>query len=385
MAIEDYWASTARNAKDIAQYLVYPIFKVGALVTLKDANKANIIAGVATSAFYAGLTEVFLGREMDGFDRMARPAVAAELGKKPEDITFEDYLRSDNSAVKRRMQLFKHEHWQRYGVSLMPMLPTVMEYATRHINPGGALTKPHTEDIAKGNSRYRKDNSGRPAPNAPVLEHLLHGWNLWDTVVYAGVALLWLYETYGVEKTFAYQGRKEMENSESLGLKVGPNNIAGLYNRMRGDRGLPHITNKHDREILWPLFEQVAEKVNHAHGFGLPEMMYLMGLRKLDVFKKDADGHEMLDDKGCRQIDELAMKRALAELDLVEQKGLKAIAHDNHKLAMKPKQSELGLVDKLSAKWYDMNFGLYKAVAGRRKLFAENISPRDPSENPYSL
>ncbi len=382
MAIEDYFASTARNSKDIAQYFVYPVAKILGLITFKESNKANIAAGVVTSAFYGLLAETFLDREMDGFDRIAREAVAAELGKKPEDLKFSDYLRSQNDVVKCRIKLLKEENVLRYTVAAAPMLPTAMELLARKTNPGGKMKQPDQGDIDSGETRVRHE---RPSAKGSWKEQVLHGWNLWDGSVYGAIAMLWLYETYGVKKTFAYQGRKEMENNESLGLKIGPNNIMGLYNRMREDRKLEVVNSKTDREKLWPMFEQLSEKVNHSDRFGLAELTYLMGLRKLDVFKTDAAGQEVRDGDNHLIIDEAKYRQALAEIEKVSTVGLEGIGREQAQLAVHKPKVQLGLVDRMVGSWFNAHFNGYKAVAGRRKHFIENISPRDPSENPMSL
>ena len=382
MAIEDYFASTARNSKDIAQYFVYPVAKILGLITFKETNKANVAAGVVTSAFYGLLAETFLDREMDGFDRIAREAVAAELGKKPEELKFSDYLRSQNDVVKCRIKLLKEENVLRYSVAAAPMLPTAMELIARKTNPGGNMKRPEQAELDVGENRHRHE---RPKPNGTWKEQVLHGWNLWDGSVYGAIAVLWLYETYGVKKTFAYQGRKEMENNESLGLKIGANNIMGLYNRMRDDRKLPVVTSKVDREKLWPMFEMLADKVNEHERFGLPELTYLMGLRKLDVFKTDSSGKEVRDQANHLVIDEAKYQQAMAEIEKVATIGLEGIGRQQAHMAIKNPRVELGLVDRMVGGWFNLHFNGYKAIAGRRKHFIENISPRDPSENPMSL
>ncbi len=361
-------------------------FKMAANMAFKDSYKASVVAGLTTTTFYSGLTALFLGREMDGFDQIARLAVAAELGKKPEELAFSDYLQSENRVVKRRMDLFKQENAHRYPVSLMPMLPTAMENMTRSLAP---QMKPEQSLLAKGETRWR--DAMRPRPNASGLEHALHGWNLWDTVVYAGVATLWLLETFNTDKTFAYQGRKEMENNEALGLKIDPNNIAGLYNRMRSDTGLPMIDNKLDRDKIWPLFEALTKKVNENPNFGLPEIAYLMGLGKLDVFAKDAQGKEMHDDKGRLVIDEKVYTHAMQEIERVEKIGLKGIAEEKRKAReagqgpVSEAEKSTSFIDKVGHKWLDAHLTGYRNIMGENRKFAESISPRDPGEVPLSL
>lgn len=380
MAIEDYWASTARNAKDVAQYAIYPVVKMASLMAFKDSYRANLAAGIATSAFYTGLTEIFMGREMEGFDRMARKAVAAELGKNPDELKFSDYYDSKNVAVKKRMELFGQESKMRYPVSLMPMLPTVMEHVTRRISPQSM--RPEHSSLAEGENRWRDKH---PKPNAPAIEHFLDGWNVWDTAVYAGVAMLWLQETFNTEKTFAYQGRKEMEVSESLGMKLGVNNIMGLYNRARVDGGMEMIDDKVDRQKLWPMLEVVADKMNNSPEFGLPEAMYLMGLGKLDVFEKGTDGKEIKDKDGHRVIDQQAMQRAIAEINHVDKVGLKGIAEEKKKAGQEVTTGPKTWMDRVGRGWMDAHYNFQNAFGGSKKKFTEQISPRDPGETPISL
>lgn len=382
MAIEDYWASTARNAKDIAQYAIYPVSKMLAMMALKDSHKANVVAGVTTTAFYSGLTAVFLGREMDGFDQMTRTAVAAETGKRAEDLTFKDFAGSENVIVQKRMRLFTEEHLSRYAVSVLPMLPTVMEHVARRVNPG---MKPTHQDLSDGETRWRDE---RPKPNASPMDHLLHGWNTWDNVVYAGVATLWLKETYSTDKTFVYQGRKEVENFKALGLKIDANNIAGLYNRYRVDSGQAMIEDKIDRDKLWPLFDYTAKKMNQCPHFDLPELTYLMGLGKMDVFARDETGAEIKGADGRRVLDEPALAKLYQEINRIERIGLKGIAEEarqeNRLRPPKPKNPQ-SFVARLTQDFMEIEHANYRRIFGQNKDFQEYISPRDPGEVPPNV
>jgi len=382
MAIEDYWASTARNAKDVAQYLIFPATKIlGTTIFPKNAYASNLLAGVATSAFYTGLTELFMGREMSGFDHVAHMAVAAELGKDPNDLKFSDYMDSENCVIKKRMQLFNSESWQRYPVSLLPMMPIAMEHVARNVRPE---MQPRAARLREGENRYR---AGRVPYSAPAIEHLLEGWKLWDTVVFAGVAMLWLKETFGTDKTFIYQTRKEMELHDELGLKIEPNNMMGLYNRMRNDCDLPMIY-KENRDAIWPLFELLAEKVNNS-SLGLPELTYLMGLGKLDVFAKDAAGKEIHDESGKMVIDKKAWENAMAEIAHVEKVGLKGIIEESKANPQKKPAKAHSFVENLGRVWYDTHFAGYTALFGSKRdkdrPFSEQISPRDPGEVPHYM
>lgn len=377
MAVEDYWASSARIANDLAKYGLYPLAKMLAIATFKDTHKANVVAGVTTAAFYSGLSWMFLGREMDGFDQIARKAVAAELGKRPEEMKFSDFYESENPVIKSRMALLATENRERYSVSALPMLPTMMEYAARGVGP--QAMRPARDEVLSGETRWRDKP---PAPNSSWTEHMLYGYNLWDGIVFAGIAALWFNETYGIDKTFIYQGRKEMENNQGLGLKIGPNNIAGLYNRMRSDTKLPMVDSKEDREKIWPLYERLAKEVNESSKFDLPELTYLMGMGKLNVFAKDQNGKEIRGADGNLVLDENAMNRALAEIDKVKAIGLAGIARENREL--RPK-SKAGFVERLERGWMDFQFNSYRGLFGKTAKFQEYVSPRDPGEAPVSI
>jgi len=383
MAVEDYWASSARIANDVAKYGLYPCAKMLAIMATNDSHKANVIAGVSTSLFYTALSWHFLGSEMDGCDQVARRAVAAELGKKPDELSFSDFYDSKNPIVRSRMKLFDKENTERYAVGLLPMLPTAMEYTARKFGPPGM--HPAQDEMISGQTRWRDSDS--PKPTAHWLEHALHGYNLWDGIVYAGIAALWFKETYGVDKTFIYQSRKEMENNHSLGLKIGPNNIAGLYNRMRNDAGLPMIDNREDRDKLWPMFENIAHRFNRSHRMDLPELTYLMGMGKLDVFAKGADGKELRGADGILVVDPQALQRAHVEIEKVERIGLEGIAEENRraKAGELQKQENPGTLARIGRDWMDLQFNTYRRIFGKTKSFQEYVSPRDPAEASNSL
>src|SRR4051812_18588217 len=94
-----YYASTVRNLKYVANYALYPLAKIAGYYLFRDEVKATALASFLTTGFYAGLTTSFFGQESRMLEIIARDAVAAELGVKPEELTFSDYWRSKNHIV----------------------------------------------------------------------------------------------------------------------------------------------------------------------------------------------------------------------------------------------------------------------------------------------
>lgn len=364
-----YYASTVRNLKDVAQYTVYPLFKMLSLMAIKDRHKAEVVAGVATTGFYASLTSYFAGVEADSFDENARRAVAAELGKKPEELKFSDYSDSKNSIVRREVEDFKWVTKARYATDMLPLLPSAVNFASRAI--------PGLEHLG----RYPTQNP--PQPNASAMEHLLHGWRLWDNLVYAGKSGYWAYETFAIPKTGHYEIYKLSENIEELKRHYSANDLIGVINRNRNDRKLPMISSKADHEALWPVLEKLAEKLNTSDKFDIPELVYLVGLNKLNIYALDANGQEIRGAHGP-VVDPTAISRAMAEIDLIDRIGLDGIGERNrqaHYQAGKA-EGEHGFADRIERRWTDTKFETFQALfnlKGRDK-HVEYISPRDPTE-----
>lgn len=357
MAIEQFYASTARNIKDVAQYLIYPLARFVAFAAFKDPHKANVAASVATSLSYAGLAWWFFGLEKESFDQNVRLAVAAELGKNPEDINFKDYYQSKNCIVQSRLKVFELENMYRYPIALLPIIPAIADKALK----GSAL----------------RETGGGP----------VRIWRNWDTPIYAGVAAMWLGESYAVNKTAAYEIQKVRENEESVGKEVTANSLIAVYNRMRTDAGLTMLDTKDDRAKVWPLLERLAHLVNDRDHVNMPEVVYLMGMGKLNVFARDQNGNELHDASGHLILNPAAYRAAEMEIERVNRIGLKGIAQENASLhTPKPRMEPTDMRTNFKAAWMNAHHDSFRTMLGRDHFTPnEYISPRDLGDTPFVM
>lgn len=394
-----YYASTVRNLKDVVRYFVHPLFKTVAFAHFRNADKADIAASVVGTAFYGSLTAAFQGQESDIFDKNVRTAVAAEMGKDPAEIKFSDYMDSKNSIVTRELKDLQNITKIRYATDAVFLLPAAI-YAASTIFPG----------LKKTYQRGRIDHGGKPPKDANIAELAVGAFNLWDHLIYGTKAGYWAYETYGIPKTAHYEVVKTFENVESVGKKFTENDVLAIVNRAREDQGLGQITDKGERETLWPILTHVCDKLNHAHQFGVPELVYLIGLEKLNIFEKDAQGKEKVGtEEGTHVISQEKIQAAHEAIDMVAEKGLIGVAEENKQARMTfagqaqmpggesqkmngfagktqttlgGTQKNNGFVDNIRRNIMDRSFDLTTGLFPSPKKGVEYISPRDLGDVP---
>lgn len=328
-----YYATNTRMAKDIMQYLFLPATRLGAYSAIKYGSggkigaeaaldAADVVASVAGGVVYHLNTETFSAIEAQFLDKNARTAVAAELGKKPEELKFSDYLDSKNVIVQRELEDAKKVNKIRRVTDSLFFIPAAM-YAVSHMTPGDKIKKLY---------QTGRLNKSAPKEGDPLGSVAIGAFNLWDTSIYGAKAAYWMYETYLVDKTAHYEIVKLDETIESTGKKFKPNDLIAVVNREREDKGLTQIKEKDERNQLWDVLQHLADKMNNDEQFGMPELMYLVGLNKVNIFELDQQGNEALDDKGERVISQQAIAQTIKEIDRVADIGLAGIGQQNHQI-----------------------------------------------------
>lgn len=313
MTVENFFISTAFRIGDFVKYFSYPFFKMGAIAVTKNERRSDLVAGGAAALTYGGLTAHYSGMELENYDRLVRMAYAAEKGVDPQSVRCSDYLDSDNPIISKRAELATHLMKVRYGTSTLPLLPSVIDHLLDF------TPKALQESIQKWRS------SSKPKQTASALEHVMYGYKVDNHAVYAGFAALWIYEQFIVKKTGIYDASKVMETKQDVGRQVSCDDLLGIYNRGREDGGRPMIFNKNDLNELRKPLQCIADKINHNNKFDLTEAIYLLGLDKINPFKKDAQGNEIIGPDGNRIVDSRKMQEALAEIDLVDKIGLQGV------------------------------------------------------------
>lgn len=372
-----YYASTVRNLKDVIQYAVFPVCKTLAYLHFKDRAKAEVVASVTSAGVYAALTTTFAGLESDVFDENVRNAVAAELGKKPSELKFSDYLDSKNSIVKKEMDDYQWVQKARYGTDALFLLPAALAIAGNS-SPG------MQKAFARARGPQRVQN-----PQTP-LETVMSGFNLWDNMIYASKAGYWAYETYAIPKTAHYEVVKAVETIESVNRKFSPNDLVGIVNRNRADQGLPMLDDKAERNAMYPVLEHLANCMNTCDNFNMPEVVYLVGMGKINIFAHDAQGKELIGADGKRVISDEAIQRSIAEIDRMKEVGLEGVTKENARIRreqqaqpgyIEPSKNH-GFAERVRHGFLDAQFNFTNSFFRGKDKHTESISPRDGGDVP---
>ncbi len=384
-----YYASTTRNLKDFAQYAVYPLFKTAAFLHYHDKpnglQKANLVAGLATTGFYGAVTTSFAGFESGMLDHNGRQAVAAEMGKKPEELNFSDYNDSNNIIIRREMNDYRFVQKARYLTDLLPMLPSAVDYM-------GEIMPEFKKAIEMGRESQSRGMKNPVAIAAGAFGAL-------DGLVYAMKAIYWMYETYAIPKNSHYEIVKLEETVDNVKRKFEANHLIGVVNRAREDRARELVeagkikkedisdymlNEKVERNAIWPVLEHLATKMNESDTFNMPEMIYLVGNDKINVFVKDEAGKEIKDADGNRVSTPETIRQAIAEIDHMAEVGLKGITEENRQknLASQPTPVPVPhtFIENVKRNALDLQYNTLSKIFGPQDRAEEYISPRDFGE-----
>ena len=358
-----YYATTTGKTDRILQYGAYPVaLLLSHYVFGADSAKASKVAQVATALCGAAMTSTFFGLETDIIDQDSYKAVAAEMGVEPDKVKFSDYNHSGNIIVRRAYEdLMKLQKW-RYATDALFVLPAAISVAHKTLYPGAGVVKaPRPEGGIDMNDVIRDVGPGL-----------------------AGKSAYWAYETFMVDKTSHYEVVKVRENLESTGKRVGADDLLGIYQRARDDSHLKRVelSDAAEYNAIMPLLDRMAQAYNKHDGkFGLPEIVYLVGLGKINIYEPDN-----------QTISKDAIERSNKAIDRVLDIGLSGITEENRKrneLGLPPEKSCFS--DALPSKKHKGGFADAFADAAYNtsqtvlsKMFPkrpeEYVTRRDPSE-----
>ncbi|NBX02707.1 MAG: hypothetical protein EBR02_01305 [Alphaproteobacteria bacterium] len=284
-----YYATTAGKTDRILQYGVFPVALLAATLLHKgDPKKAFRTALAATGLCSAAMTTVFMGLESKMVSEDCRDAVSAELGIPAEQLKFSDFQHSKNIIARKAYKDFTRLQPIRYATDALFLLP-------------------HAIGTLMPNATAKYDLVDKLKDVGPGL---------------AGKSGYWLYETYGVPKTSHYEIVKLSENIESTGKNIKADDLMGVYQRTRDDAHLKRIDigNAEEHQALRPLLEKMADAYNKHDGkFGMSEIVYLIGMGKINIYAADN-----------RTISQDAIKHSYQDIERVISVGLKGIAQQSH-------------------------------------------------------
>jgi len=370
-----YYATTTRNLDRVMQYGVFPLSKALGLVLFqkltpkKRIECASNFARVASAGIYSILTTGFLGDESRMIEENSAMAVAAELGVDPKKLTLSDLKYSNNTIISGAHHDLMRLQKYRYGTDALFMLPIAMKYGSK------ALGIPWIEHSRHINEMIEKEEKGQGTLTGTQL--MLSGHNAWDFSVLAGKAAYWAGETYLVQKSSHYEIMKLRENLGSTGKDLTFNDLLGVYQRARNDRKLPMIDKEKEYGVLRSLLGRLVEAYNKHDGkFGIPEIVYLIGLNKINIH--GADGKTM---------EWNAIEASNQEIDKVLEVGLEGIRKEkaNQREAHGIPDSAVLHDKSLADRFADRAVGAVQAVMGglrgKKSIKPEEfITVRDPGE-----
>jgi hypothetical protein len=362
-----YYATTTRALADFFKYGLFPITQLSASIVAnkcfkltgdkRDAAAAEVARWVNAGA-YAAITSTFFGMESDMIDSNGREAVSAEMGVDAKKLKFSDFSKSDNRIISKAYDDIMRLQKYRYGTDAMFLAPVALRYASTA--------------MGKDWVRFR---TVRDHPDQySAARHIVNGHNTWDYGVYAGKAAYWAGETYAIAKTSHYEVVKLRENLEATGKDMSANDLLAVYQRTRTDNNQPMIETKQEYDALRPLLKRMAEEYNKHEKFGIPEIVYLIGLGKVSIHAEDH-----------RTVSAEAIERSVAAIDKVAEIGLDGIREEN-----KARHAKEGAVLKRSRSFTDrVADGAFEAsksilskVAGNGQHIKpeEYVSVRNPGE-----
>jgi len=303
----------------VLQYGVYPVAQTAGYLFarhlgVKDSNRvASDFARLVSAGLYSGLTTAFFGMESELIDANAREAVSVEMGVDPKKLEFSDYKYSKNTIVSKAYEDIIRLQKYRYGTDMLFLLPTILRIGVNGANKAGfsKISWPEGKSL-----ETNPDDHGK-------FDHLLNGHLGWNMSVYAGKAAYWAGETFMVPKTGNYEVVKLRENLQSTAKDITANDLFAVYQRTRSDKKLKIIENDSpdEHKAIWPLLQKMADAYNRHDGkFGISEIVYLIGLGKINIHAPDGE-----------TISEDAIKQSYIEIEKVETIGLQGIREENHR------------------------------------------------------
>lgn len=364
-----YYATTSRNIDRVLQYGIYPLATIAGYAFTRHLppenrdNAARTFGRIVSALSYSSLTTMFFGFESEMIDSNARKAVSAEMGVDQDKLSFSDYGKSDNVIIKRAYDdILRLQKW-RYGTDALFLLPTALQAVNKRMGGDWASYKTMPKDPDKAN----------------LFQIAMGRENTWEFSVFAGKALYWAGETYGMSKSGHYEVVKLIENLESTGKDMGFNDVLAVFQRTRTDNGRKMVETKEEYEALKPLLMRIVEGYNKRDGkMDIPEIVYLIGLNKINIHAPDG-----------KNVSQEAIAASNHEIDRVMSIGLDGIREENRQHKLQAGQSDLppsmvnrSFTDRIADGAYKTTQAIINSLKPSSSLrkHEEYISVRDPGE-----
>jgi hypothetical protein len=316
----------------VLQYGVYPFGYMVGLMLHKDNAKATQYARFSGAAASALLTTAFLGLESHTLDNVVREAVTAEMGVSPEQFKPSDCKYSKNIIAQEGYNDFIELQPKRYLKDALFLLPTLVEniYSMsgkgKYIPPANALHEytPQRKEIVS-NFDGRSSAFGKQKFNN--WDILANGHVGWDMAIYTATSAYWGFETFGIQKNSYYPIAQDIVGKiKPTEGNINSNHLMDIYQRARNDQKLPMVKadDAQAHKSLQHLFKLMVDAYNRHDGrFDIPEIVYLMGLNKINIYANDG-----------KTVSQEAVQQSEQEIQRVLTVGLDGIREENRKLRL---------------------------------------------------
>jgi len=321
MSHPHYYASTSRSLDRVLQYGVFPFaYMIGLLLTRSDP-KATQIARYGGAAVSSLLTSTFLGLESHVLDNVVREAVTAEMGIDADKFKPSDCKYSKNVIAHEGYTDFISLQPKRYLKDLLFLAPSLVEFIYKKGNPGKPFPMRAEVETSMDPRRHGVEGSTKFS-NTDIFANSHVGW---DMSVYAGISGYWAYETFATEKNSYYPVAQDLVGKiKPTEGNINTNHLMDIYQHARRDQKLEMIKEDDgaSHASLNYLFTIMVNAYNKHDGkMDIPEIVYLLGLNKINVHAGDG-----------KTVSPEAVLQSEREIDKVLNLGLDGIRAENKKL-----------------------------------------------------
>lgn len=317
-----YYASTSRNLDRVLQYGVYPFAYMTGLLLHRDNHKATQWARLSGAAASALVTTAFLGLESHAMDNIVRDAVTAEMGIDRDKFKPSDCKYSKNVIAREGYTDFIKLQPVRYIKDALYLLPTFIEMAYGFGGKKGGAYAPKMPISKEVRASFDPRHKDYNPQKYSTWDIIANGHVGWDMSIYMATSAYWAFETFLVDKNSYYPVAQDVVGKvKPTDGDISINHLLEIYQRTRSDQKLPMISTEEEHDAIRPLLERMVKEYNKHNGkMDVPEMVYLIGLNKINIHAADH-----------KTVSQDAIAQSHKEIDKILSIGLNGIREENKK------------------------------------------------------
>lgn len=290
------------------------------LLLFRNDARATQVARFSGAAASALLTTAFLGLESHTLENVVKEAVTAEMGMDIDKFKPSDCKYSKNTIALEGYNDFISLQPKRYLKDLLFLTPSLIE--AMYKKGTGKAFLPVSKEVE---AAFDKRKDGYNKTKYKALDIIANGHVGWDMAIYTGTAAYWGYETFAIEKNSYYPVAQDIVGKiKPTEGNIDLNHLIDIYQRTRNDKKLPMIAadDSKSHQALSYLFRIMVDAYNKHDGkMDIPEIVYLLGLNKINVHGPDG-----------KTVSPEAVLQSEREIQRVMTLGLDGIREENKKL-----------------------------------------------------